>query len=242
LRSSSGALAKSTLLAAGILGGTLVLAIGAQPANAQFSGTLGWTDGTLDFYADAVDDGNFTVVFDNFPADPNAAITTANGVFVPPFTAAPQSYFADLLDDPIGNFAGPTPQPLVQQLYTLTNDLVFLFDTDSDGIFAEAEVTLPSGSIFEGQLNASNALEFELDIGNWEVRLDRDGDDIYDTQFVNISSVLEFGQVPGSSFGVYAAQDITGVPGPLPIFGAGIAFGFSRRLRHRISQSQSTEA
>lgn len=28
------------------------------------------------------------------------------------------------------------------------------------------------------------------------------------------------------------------VPGPLPVLGAGVAFGFSRRLRRRIRQSQ----
>jgi hypothetical protein len=30
-------------------------------------------------------------------------------------------------------------------------------------------------------------------------------------------------------------QRRVGVPGPLPIIGAGVAFGFSRRLRRRIS-------
>jgi hypothetical protein len=33
---------------------------------------------------------------------------------------------------------------------------------------------------------------------------------------------------------------LTDVPGPLPLLGAGAAFGFSRRLRRRISASQST--
>jgi len=38
-----------------------------------------------------------------------------------------------------------------------------------------------------------------------------------------------------NSFGDTYTQDA--VPGPLPLLGAGIAFGFSRKLRRRISTS-----
>ena len=44
---------------------------------------------------------------------------------------------------------------------------------------------------------------------------------------------------PSTSF-VVEAKDATSVPGPLPIFGAAAAFGFSRQLRKRIKGSSST--
>jgi hypothetical protein len=74
---------------------------------------------------------------------------------------------------------------------------------------------------------------------------------------VNVTSTLESIPVPGSfpgGFGTYALNSsivvdgtdpsvtewrhmITQTPGPLPILGAGAAFGFSRKLRKRIKQS-----
>lgn len=44
---------------------------------------------------------------------------------------------------------------------------------------------------------------------------------------------------PSISF-VVEANDVTSAPGPLPIFGAAAAFGFSRQLRKRIKGSSNT--
>ena len=40
-----------------------------------------------------------------------------------------------------------------------------------------------------------------------------------------------------TSFGITFTQSTSSVPGPLPVLGAGAAFGFSRKLRKRIKQS-----
>ena len=88
-----------------------------------------------------------------------------------------------------------------------------------------ARITLPSGYISGASLSttafyASRTLAdlgitptFRGSLGTWDV--------------VN-SSGLKFDEV-----------QLAVVPGPLPILGAGVAFGFSRRLRRRISESKS---
>jgi hypothetical protein len=42
-----------------------------------------------------------------------------------------------------------------------------------------------------------------------------------------------------SAWSAFQIQQSTPVPGPLPLLGASAAFGFSRRLRHRVSQGRS---
>jgi hypothetical protein len=90
---------------------------------------------------------------------------------------------------------------------------------------SQKRLTLPSGYISGASLSttsfyASRTLadlgitpNFRGSLGTWDV--------------VNASG-LKFDEV---QFAV--------VPGPLPILGAGVAFGFSRRLRRRISESKS---
>jgi len=48
----------------------------------------------------------------------------------------------------------------------------------------------------------------------------------------------EFGSLYFSSSFTGTFQGLTPVPGPLPLFGAGAAFGFSRKLRRKIRSSQ----
>lgn len=44
----------------------------------------------------------------------------------------------------------------------------------------------------------------------------------------------------GDKIKVFVGSSATGVPGPLTLFGAAAAFGWSRRLRHRLSTSKSS--
>ena len=60
-------------------------------------------------------------------------------------------------------------------------------------------------------------------LGTWTLQ-PKDGDDPY---IANDKIRLVVGQAPPAE-----------VPGPLPLLGAGAAFGFSRRLRRRVSQSR----
>jgi hypothetical protein len=56
------------------------------------------------------------------------------------------------------------------------------------------------------------------------------------TAFTNVTS-NPFTQESGGTILTYVNDPnphTTSVPGPLPVFGAGAAFGYSRRLRHRI--------
>jgi hypothetical protein len=53
------------------------------------------------------------------------------------------------------------------------------------------------------------------------------------------ASNINFNNSPSNTL-VFTAVDSAEVPGPLPVLGAGAAFGFSRKLRRRISASQAT--
>ena len=102
--------------------------------------------------------------------------------------------------------------------------------TSSPGDFirfgpSQARLALPSGYISGASLSATSFYasrtladlgitpNFRGSLGSWDV--------------VNVNG-LKFDEV-----------QLAVVPGPLPIVGAGVAFGFSRRLRRRISESKS---
>ncbi|MEB3255955.1 MAG: hypothetical protein VKJ05_06165, partial [Synechococcaceae cyanobacterium] len=87
--------------------------------------------------------------------------------------------------------------------------------------------TIYSDAAFTNQL----AELFVVGDGNATVSLPRDYQTLYvrDTYNVPDGAVLD-------SFKNSYTQD---VPGPLPVLGAGAAFGFSRRLRRRVRQSHS---
>lgn len=61
-------------------------------------------------------------------------------------------------------------------------------------------------------------------------------------------TIISFGVGPagtpvaGQTFGAYFSASASPVPGPLPILGAGVAFGWSRTLRRRIQDAKQREA
>lgn len=62
----------------------------------------------------------------------------------------------------------------------------------------------------------------------------------YNSNAATSSGLLDIGIAGGAAKGsslYQSSYDPTAVPGPLPVLGAGVAFGFSRRLRRRISSS-----
>ena len=59
----------------------------------------------------------------------------------------------------------------------------------------------------------------------------------YDSRYPSPSILSYDALPPGDSF-TWAQVNVSAVPAPLPLFGAGAAFGFSRKLRKRIQESR----
>ena len=223
------------LLAAG-------LALGGQPAHAQEFGSADWEDGTSDFIDDATDaiDGtsnSFSVTFS--PATPPAILgglassasegelnayfgTPPIGLFpVVPYT----STFTRLGDGPVADSAVFAVDDIVFDITTPGGNVVFDFIESGPNEWA-------------GIIEADDAVAFNDISGEWEVKFITGA--LAGTTRISSSSEFEFGQPDGASTGNYSgALAYSKVPGPLPLMGAGVAFGYSRKLRRRIKSSVS---
>ncbi len=93
-------------------------------------------------------------------------------------------------------------------------------------------------NVWAGVVEADNAVAFNDLEGEWEIKFITGV--LAGTTRISSSSEFEFGQPFGASFGNYSgALTYAHVPGPLPVLGAGVAFGYSRKLRRRIKSSVS---
>jgi hypothetical protein len=217
--------------------GALALALGAlgSPAKAV-TGSLNFQDGTNDFFSDVntgVPGDTVTVNFQ--PGDGGVFVTNATGDFVPPFPAIPPST-PSVVTPVTGVFTLlPGGSPLAG-FYSLNSDLAFNFT----GIGSPTNLTIYSGTyfsyVFDGNLNS-----YQFDISPTTP------DSVPIPTVTGIGEVVtvtggsfQFSDTAGPSLGSYRIQvdvDRPAVPGPLPIIGAGVAFGYSRKLRGRIKLS-----
>ncbi len=208
------------------------LTFGAAPAQA-LTGSLAFADGTGDFF-NAVDPTDpldtFSVVFNPIAPNGQTAVSTANGLFLPDFAPAPPIYLQNV-SSPTATFtwlaaAGPGA------LYTLDADTSFLFDNGvTIGLNAGVQflVIKAAGgvSVDLTQNFAPSATAFVNGLSAGPVTVS-DG-------------AFTFNDTAPAGGGSYSANiDVTDrVPGPLPILGAGVAFGYSRKLRKRIQLGQT---
>ena len=209
-----------------------ILAFSAPSAHALQVGNLEWANGTGDFasqvnIADAAD--TFSVLF-NTGDDPISLVTGAGGLFVPPFLPAPPS-------TPVGasavtaNFTYFAPVNPFQALYTLDSDTAFTFSNGvTVGIFGGVQF-LVSQSATAVQVEVTQNLA--ADLTGFVTGLPG-------TDLRVVAGAFTFNDTIQPVGGSYSAQvnverdEVDKVPGPLPILGAGAAFGYSRRLRRRV--------
>ena len=220
--------------------------IAATPAQAS---TLGWSDGTSDFFSD-VNPGagdNFTVTFspDESEAPPNnnigaASIDNADGVFAPPFTEAPPIFLQDLTPA-TGNFVYVGDGPAAGEfIYELNSPLVFEFlGVPSETGPGNVVATLDAGTEFVGFFDTANSVEFALAPGQGEA-ITVDGIDFEGETFLDDGFEFEDGSLPAG--GEYLAEveyddGITPVPEPGTILGllavGGLGLGLKRKKQSK---------
>ncbi|GCA79691.1 PEP-CTERM sorting domain-containing protein [Microcystis aeruginosa] len=201
-----------------ILTGVAVFGIAsaiAAPAQAiGITGTLGWSNGTSDFFSD-VNPGAGDTFSVTFSPDNITLISTATGVFNPEFDPASPPYIATTTAT--GNFiynsANQTGLAAGEFRYELTGGpLAFVFPDPNGG--SGASVTWATGTTFRGFFDTPNSVEFEVEgplptiTGIAEIP----------PHFV-VDDVLQFGDGVGPDGGVYDAQVEVSVPEPGTILG-----------------------
>ena len=222
---------KSILPAALIAG---AVAFGAAPAKA-LTGSLAFSNGNGDFFnqVSLLDGDTFSVLFNPPPPDGETFVTTSIGLFTPDFPGTPPNYLVDV-SSPTADFTiRDGSQVGTSAIYTLDADTVFEFDNGVDiGITEDTAFLVLLGangvSVDLLQERPPNVQSFVTGLSSGAVTV-TDG-------------AFTFNDTPNpDGGGSYSANiDVAQkVPGPLPILGAGVAFGYSRKVRRRIKLSQT---
>ncbi len=209
------------LLPAAAIAGAL--ALGAPSAQAA-TGSLAFSDGTSDFFSLVPDvpvaGDMFSVTFN--PTS-QVAVNVNTGLFNPPFTGVPI-----YLETTVGSSAATFTYTGAANIWEIEGDTSFVFTNGATvGINDNVQflVIKGGGAVEVALLNTLPPA---------------------DTAFVSglsvpvtvVDGAFTFNDTEPSGGGSYSsnidvAADVE-VPGPLPILGAGVAFGYSRRLRKRI--------
>ncbi len=122
-----------------------------------------------------------------------------------------------------------------------------IFKLSGPATFGTTPVGTINANSTSGDFIRFGATQRQLGLPNGYVS----GDSLSTTSFYASRTLADLGITPTfrGSLGTWDVVNANGlkfdevqlavVPGPLPIVGAGVAFGFSRRLRRRISESKS---
>ncbi|MCP9932390.1 hypothetical protein KBZ08_00510 [Cyanobium sp. Candia 9D4] len=211
---------------------TGALTIGAPSAKA-LTGSAAFSGITADFASQVnVNDGTdtFSVLFNPVPF--TSTVVGATGVFIPPFTGG-----ADFLGvtSPTVLFTYEAPVAPGAAFYTIGSNASFTYSNGvTIGLFAGDRFLVSQGAPVGGIFTVNVDLQQNRPPAA--------------TAFVNGLSVpvvvtgggFTFQDTSANTTGSYSGQvDVSteNVPGPLPILGAGIAFGYSRRLRKRVKSA-----
>ena len=211
------------------------LTIGAPSAHALQTGSLAFSNGNGDFFSqiDLTDPADtFSVVFNPTPSVVTSS--TVTGIFSPPFTITPPTNVDFGVTQSTGVFnyfaAGPDPGTAI---YKLAADTAIPFSNGvSVGIFGGVDFLVSvagnSAEVLVLQTLPPELTAFVTGLPGAPVTV--------------TAGAFTFNDTQPAGGGTYSAQiDIARVvdqvPGPLPILGAGAAFGFSRRLRKRVKAS-----
>jgi len=183
--------------------------------------SLGWSNGTSDFYfpeSEIVDNHTFSVTFS---PDSIGLIGSATDEFTNSFTAAPPPYIQNLTTPAVGNFQFVDRQGS-RFFYELTSDLAFSFD---NGV----SVTWPDNTVVVGEYDETGSIQFQLS--------NRDNtiptvNGVPNLGPIAPTDVLQFGDSNLASDGGYNAQ-VDSVPEPTTILGSLAVLGLSARFKRK---------
>ena len=205
------------------------LAVGAPSAHAA-TGSLNFFDGLSDFFDDVPD---APVAGDMFSVTFNpglqVGIQGSSGVFDPPFDGTP-IYVENVNSASVASFT-----------YTGASDLWTLNNTTSFGFTNGVTIGINEDVPFLVLKGASSvAVDIVGTAGGPAA-------DVFVTglpvgSVTPTAGVFTFNDDNGNVGGSYSANITVAtptVPGPLPLLGAGVAFGYSRKVRKRIKLSQT---
>lgn len=214
---------------------TGALTFGAPSAHA-LTGSLAFSNGTSDFasqvnIADPTD--TFSVLFNTPGPTGLVLINSATGLFTPPFAPAPPSSVDLAVSSPTAVFNWFAPVAPGAALYKLANNTAFTFSNGvTVGIFGGVDFLVTQG--LDGTVQVDVTQNLPANLTSFVTGLPAGSVFVTDGAFT-------FNDTLPSTPGSYSAQvdvsDGQEVPGPLPILGAGVAFGFSRRLRQRVKSA-----
>ena len=202
--------------------GTFCLA-GAAPANAEACPNASPSLSTLTPLAFSCDQGGFTFTLNSFTGFIGADAISFSNPSATEFTYSINSNVPWTSGSKSLNYTLTAPSGKVIQFYTAAlsssrpNNKAGKFDVD--GSVGIAQATLANNNATGAQYDYTSSLPTSETFT----------DTLYDITGNGIQTVQ-------ASFGVVDAPPAPtpAVPGPLPIFGAAAAFGFSRKVRNRI--------
>ena len=197
--------------------------IGATPANAAACPNPGsFALSTLVPLAFSCDQGGFTFTLSSFTGfDPSDSISFSNPTSTT-FTYNINSNVPWTSGSKVLNYtvAAPSGQLLTAHSASLTSSII---PNAGSGTFTVAGTNTATGMMTNNMTTAGMV--------NYPVNL------ASDTFTGTLNGISGGGVQQITSTYAVANAPTSAVPGPLPILGAGAAFGFSRKLRRRISRS-----
>ena len=200
-----------------------------QAADFTQTSTLEWEDSgsnifneaTAAFAAEGLD---FTATYSGSNTDGEANVGFSTGDFadfISPFTSDIPIVPLNIATGTWTNIGILDPNGFQARAdFQLQDDIEFQFDVNGDNIFGAGDVkmVLPENTIIQGEIEQNNAIEFELESGEWEAMLlDPDGNIIDDISGEATASVFEFGQTPAAPGLTFDAEaDFDPPPAPVP--------------------------
>jgi len=192
-----------------ILSSVAVLGIATAIAAPAQASTLGWSNGTSDFFSQVVpaDGDTFQTIFS---PDSISLVSTATGVFNPEFALAPPPYIQNLTPA-VGNFTyvSGTGGTGGSGQYALSSPLTFAFTNG-------ATVTWAPGTLFDYLFDTATSVEFEVADSQPSPTITGIAEI---PPYGVIDDVIQFGDSSSVDGGVYDAEVDVAVPEPGTILG-----------------------
>jgi hypothetical protein len=195
-----------------ILSSVAVLGIATAIAAPAQASTLGWSNGTSDFFSQVVP-ANGDTFQTIFSPDSISLVSTATGVFNPEFALAPPPYTQNLTPA-VGNFTyvSGTGGTGGSGQYALSSPLTFAFTNG-------ATVTWATGTLFDYLFDTATSVEFEVAASQLLLPTITGIAEI--PPYGVIDDIIQFGDSSSVDGGVYDAEvdvDIA-VPEPASLLG-----------------------
>ena len=219
---------------AAVLAGFLVM--GAASAKAA-QGSLAFGDGVTGFSLPEIPVPG-DMITGTFNPGPNsqALVTSASGIFIPPFSEAPPSYFSPTIPTDwkftFGSGSDDCGPVLLDCLISTEDQVLFEF---VNGTKFGLRQSIIDFTVLVGPNGGSLALLPSP--SDWFVTIPGVNPPIVVTD--GSLTINETSPPSGGSYSAAFEVETQSVPVPLPILGAGMAYGYSRKVRRRIKLGQT---